>query len=248
MSEWVSEWLSVWVSECLIESVSEQVSEWVCVCVWSLCSGPPVYWIFLFTCTGGLGASKWGDQLKNFSENTILTRLTWTDLGKMDENESLQPDSVVPERAATHALDGDALTHSLTHSHTDSSLTHSRTHSYIDSLTYSLPLASSLTHWHAHELSDCLFHLSISHSFTHSFIHSLIHSLTYILIVIFVLVEQPSIKAQTPVRRSSVIRGLLNSFNSLTSSAEYRDGNTDENEITIASMSASADDYDTSMR
>ncbi len=51
----------------------------------------------------------------------------------MDKSESLQPDSVVPEAAITHALDGKALFYSLNHS-----FTHPILHLLTWSLTYLL--------------------------------------------------------------------------------------------------------------
>ncbi len=60
--------------------------------------------------------------------------------------------------------------------------------------------------------------------------------------------QSSSIEMTTPVRRSSVIRGLLNSFNSLTTSGQYESTENNENELTLGTTSASVDDYDTSMR
>ena len=106
-----------------------------------------------------------------------------------------------------------------------------------------------------HHLCLCLFYLSLllTHTITitysfHSITHSHLPLFTYTLTLTYLLEGQSSIELTTPVRRSSVIRGLLNSFNSLTASGQYESAENNENELTLGTTSVSADDYDTSMR
>ena len=131
----------------------------VCVCVISMFRTSRLLDFFIH-----LYRRPWRLKMRRSTENTFLNRLTWTDLGKMDENESLQPDSVVPERAATHALDGDALTHLLT--------PHSLTHVVTSACFLVNSLACSRT--------VRLFISSLHFSLIHSLIHSLTHSFTHL--------------------------------------------------------------------
>ena len=64
--------------------------------------------------------------------------------------------------------------------------------------------------------------------------------------MLFLCILGPAIQLTTPVRRSSVIRGLLNSFNSLTGPSQY--GDADEQGFNLASITDSGDDYDATSR